>query len=199
MPGRRQPPPFWRTVWLDWGEFLFAYRGLGEGGLLWARGDIVNVVNGIRVIQKMFEALLCASTVLGSKMESKSSCPQGAHRWVSEADRCKVNAKSRRMLWHAGWSGCKGGPSWIVGEEPLTRGGFGKGLSTLRMSYLDEVGWRPLSGSGWPAGKRARDEASEESRAQIPRGPSSAVLQSLDGTLSAPQRHWGVWSKAVSI
>lgn len=75
----------------------------------WARGEIMNIVNEISVIQKMFEALLHASTMPGSKEENKqNSCPQGAHRQVGEADQCMVNATSRpgMVLWRDGSSGC---------------------------------------------------------------------------------------------
>lgn len=51
---------------------LFAYRDLMEGGMGWARGEIMDIVNEISIIQKMSVYPPGASTVLNSKVENNT-------------------------------------------------------------------------------------------------------------------------------
>ena len=142
-----QSSPFWRTIRLDPGKFLFAYRDLEESRVGWARGEIMNTVNEIRVIHKTFEALLFASTVLSSKMESNTeSCPQGAHRQVGKTFHVKLELTA-----------CQGRP------EPSPEGGvFDRGRCGERAFQLADI----LHIQGWlgPVSDQRKEEEEAEGR-----------------------------------
>lgn len=68
---------------------LFAYMDLMEGGVGWARGEIMDIVNEISIIQNMLAYPPGASTVLSSKEENNTElCLQGAHRQMGETSTC---------------------------------------------------------------------------------------------------------------
>ena len=79
-----------------------------EGGLLWAGGHIVNVVNGICVIQKTFEALLCANTVLGSNVENNRVL---VLRELTDKGVRQINVKAGKV-WFSGSRG-----EWMAGKS----------------------------------------------------------------------------------
>lgn len=78
---------------------LFAYRDLVECGMGWARGEIMDIVNEISIIQKTLAYPPGASTVLSSKVENNTEpCLQGAHRQMGETDQRVVSAKAK--VWY---------------------------------------------------------------------------------------------------